>query len=96
MTVTLFTPCVSEVMGIIVLTSCVCPGVCVCVTTLRAQRTDYRLGFWHEGPVVEYLGHVISLRSYCRSKVKVTWSKNVDWDIPFTSGSLVWTCQSEA
>ncbi len=70
-----FRPHVADVMDVIVLTSCVC---------VTAKRTD----LWTL---------ILALRSWRSSggilrsilKVKVMKLKNVPWDIPFTSDSLV-------
>ena len=37
-----FTPHITDVSGVIVLTSCVCPSVRLSVTTLTAERTEIR------------------------------------------------------
>ena len=73
-------------MCVIVLAS----SVCVSVSLSRLNRQTYGLEFWHGGHMDGYLGQDH------RSKVKVTGSKNVHWDIPLTFESLViclWTCQ---
>ncbi len=47
--VTFITPRVSDVMGVIVLTSCLC--LCVCY---HSNGQTYRLEFWHGGQVEGY------------------------------------------
>ncbi len=51
---------ISDVTGVIVLTS----SICVCVTTLTSGQT-HRLEFWHGSQVEVYLGEV------CRSRSQV-------------------------
>ncbi len=56
------TPNVSDLTGVIVLTSFVC--VCVCVLPLsQPNRQTYRLEFWHAGQVEEYLSQLGRSRS---------------------------------
>ncbi len=72
----IITPHVSDVIGVIVLTSYTYMCVCVCPSVSLSGpngRTNNRLDFWHGGQVDEYLGQV--LRS--RSMVKVTRSKKM-------------------
>ncbi len=76
----IFTPHVSDVMGVIVLTS----SVCLSVSLFQPNGQTYRLEFWHGGQVEGYLGQ----GKGHRSNVKVTRSKNMHWDIPLTSESL--------
>ena len=58
----------------------VCVSVSVCLSPLARPN---RLEFWHEGQVEGYLGQGH------RSKVKITRSKNVHWDVTLTSESIV-------
>ena len=92
------TPHISDVMGVIVFTSFVCPsvGLCPSVSLSRPNRQAHRLEFWHGGQVEGYLGQV----NRSRSRVKVTRSKNVHWDVPLTWGPCldwwtwwIWTCK---
>ncbi len=53
----------------------VCVSVCLSVSLSRPNGRTYRLEFQHGGQVEGYLGQVN------RSKVKVTWSKDVLMDI---------------
>ena len=50
--VIIITPHVSDVSGVIVLTSC----VCLSVSLSQPNRRTYRLEFWHGGQVEGYLG----------------------------------------
>ncbi len=59
----IFTPHVSDVMGVIVLTSYVCLCVCLSVLLYRPNGQTYRLEFLHGGQVEEYLGKVRRSRS---------------------------------
>ena len=45
------TPHVSDVMGVIVLTSFVCVSVCLSVSLYQPNGQTYRLDFWHVGQV---------------------------------------------
>ena len=56
--VCVFTSHISDVMGVIVLTSCVCVCLSVCpsVSLYRPKGKTYRLEFLHGGQVEGYLG----------------------------------------
>ncbi len=56
--------------------------MCASVSLSCVNRQAYRPGFWHAGQVEGYLGQGH------RSKVKVTRSQNVHFDILLASGSL--------
>ena len=78
-------------MGAIVLTSCV--SVCVCVfvrLAIPAARKDV-FTFCHGGQVDLCLGQV---RRSSSKEVKVMRSKNFHWDVPLTSESLAFGCNS--
>ena len=79
---TFITPHVSDVSGVIVLTSCVCLCVCVCVCLLplqRANRQTDSLDFWHGGQVEEYLGQVCRSRSQVKGQGHEV-KKTFQWD----------------
>ncbi len=59
-----------------------CVSVCLSVSLSKPNGKTYRLEFWQGGQVEGYQGQGQ------RSKVNVTRSENVHWDIPLTSESL--------
>ena len=64
----------------------VCVSLCVSVSLSQPNRRTYRLEFWHGGQVEWYLSRV----DRSRSKLNVTGSKNVHWNVQLTSESLVY------
>ena len=62
MHIVIITPHVSDVLGVIVLTSSVRPSVCL-LPLSRPNGQTYGLEIWHEGQVAGYLGQVCRSRS---------------------------------
>ena len=60
----IFTPHVSDMMGVIVLTS----SVCASVSLSWANGQTYGLEFWHGGQVEGYLGQVSRSRSWVKGQ----------------------------
>ncbi len=61
---TIVTPHVSDIMGVIVLTSSLCVSVCASVSLSWANGQTYGLEFWHGGQVEGYLGQGQRSRSW--------------------------------